>query len=323
MESNNRQAIFIGVIALLFLLNMFLLYQNQRLRSQHKDTVQVMETEKNTLQADFDRTIAELEQYKLDSEQKTTEITDLEGKIDEQKQEIAKILSKSNASASELKKARQLIEGLRTSADDYKKQIEALTFQNQQLQQENTGLKGTISEKEQTLQQKEASLAQAEAEKAELASAKQTLSEQKDQLSSTVKRGSVMQAANITGMAVDVRKSGKEVATSRARKADQLKVCFDVLRNPIAKPGRKEIMLRIISPQGDVLSVESMGSGVFTEGETGEQMKYTTKAAIDYQNQSENYCMYWEQNSSFIKGNYTAEVYNDGYLIGSGGFTIK
>lgn len=132
-----------------------------------------------------------------------------------------------------------------------------------------------------------------------------------------------MQAANISGSAVNVKKNGKEVSTSKAKRTDQLKVCFDMMRNPIAKAGKKEVMLRIISPQGDVLSVESMGSGVFTHGDTGEQMKYTTKATIDYQNQSENYCMYWEQNSSFIGGNYTAEVYNDGYLIGSGGFSIK
>jgi len=323
MDNNNRQYLYLGIIAVLLLLNLFLLYKNQSLKSQTKATVTTLETEKTDLQAEFDKTIAEMEQYKSEVAEKTSAMTDLEGQIETQKAEISRILSKGNASSKELSQARTLIASLRSSTDDYKKQIEALTFQNQQLTSENTGLKTSISEKEQAILEKEGNIATLETEKTELATMKQALSEQKDQLDQTVKRGSVMQAANISGSAIDVRKSGKEVTTSKAKRTDQLKVCFDILRNPIAKPGKKEVMLRIISPQGDVLSVESMGSGVFTNGESGEQMKYTTKAAIDYQNQSENYCMYWEQNSGFIKGNYTAEVYNDTYMIGSGSFTIK
>jgi len=322
-QNNSRQYLYLGPIALLFLLNIFLFIKNQSLKKEHKDTVQVLETEKSDLQSEYQKTLAELDQYKIDVQQKDSTLTGLESQIEQQKKEIERILSKSNASKRELEQARTLIASLQTSTDDYKRQIDALTYQNQQLTQENTGLKTDVAQKEQTIQEKAANISQLEAEKSELSAVKQTLSEQKDQLSATVQRGSVMQAANITGSAVNLKKGGKEVATSRAKRTDQLKVCFDIMRNPIAKAGKKEIMLRIMSPKGDALSVESMGSGVFTHGDTGEQMKYTTKATIDYQNQSENYCMYWEQNSPFEKGNYTAEIYNEGYLIGSGAFSIK
>jgi len=77
-------------------------------------------------------------------------------------------------------------------------------------------------------------------------------------------------------------------------------------------------------PEGVTLAVQSQGSGIFDVAETGEQMQYTTKAEIDYKQAKQNVCAYWTGAAGgFAKGKYTAEVYQDGYKIGTKEFMLK
>ena len=101
-------------------------------------------------------------------------------------------------------------------------------------------------------------------------------------------------------------------------------MCFDVDENKVADQGTKTFMLRVISPEGVTMAVQSQGSGTFDIAETGEQMQYTTKTEIDYKQAAQNVCMYWGGSAGgFPKGKYTAELYQDGYKIGTSAFTLK
>jgi len=44
---------------------------------------------------------------------------------------------------------------------------------------------------------------------------------------------------------------------------------------------------------------------------------------LDYNNEALQACFHWDPNVPFTKGNYEVEVFNKGYLAGSGTFNLK
>ncbi len=119
------------------------------------------------------------------------------------------------------------------------------------------------------------------------------------------------------------RSNGKELVTNKAQKAQQIKLCFKAPENKVADPGKKVFLIRLISPQFTVLSVTDEGSGQFNDANTNQVMLYTTSATIDYDNQPKDVCVHWNQKEPFTEGKYTAEIYQDGYLVGKQNFEMK
>lgn len=327
---NNRQPYYIALIALLLLINGVLLFNNVSMRRSNKETVANLETEKNTLQTEYDTALKELEMLKVDKSTADTTILRMQEQMEAQKQQIETLLRKGNASKGDLAAARSLIANLRGNIQNYETQIAQLQAANQQLTGENSSLKQDVAVKTQTIAQQTDSLGRLKTEKTNLTVEKESLAEQKgrleeekSKLTDKVNRASIMIASNITASAIKTKRSGKEIPVENNRRAQKLRVCFDLLPNAVAPPGNKDVLLRILSPQGNVLAIQSMGSGIFTNAETNEQMQYTRKESIPFTNQKENYCLYWEQNFPFDEGTYTAEVYHDGYMIGTNSFELK
>jgi len=154
-------------------------------------------------------------------------------------------------------------------------------------------------------------------------SANQQLSSTNEQLSKKVSVASLLKPSNIKASGIRTKSSGKEDETDNAKKAEKLKVCFDVPVNDVADAGEKTFYVRIISPEGVTLAVESSGSGVLKKADTGESIQYTTTTTIDYSQQPVNACAEWQQTAPYTKGTYTAEIYQDGYLTGSQKFDLK
>jgi hypothetical protein len=139
-------------------------------------------------------------------------------------------------------------------------------------------------------------------------------------------KAGLLAAMNITGTGVVYKGSKKkEKETTSAKKTEKVRICFDADKSPAPDAGTKTFLVRIVSPQGVTLAVQSQGSGVFDMSETGEKMQYTTKQDIDYKKSKQNVCIYWGSGNSggFEKGKYTAEIYQDGYKIGTKEFTLK
>lgn len=144
-------------------------------------------------------------------------------------------------------------------------------------------------------------------------------------LEKKVAKGNILSATNIDPYGVRYKSSNKETKTDRAKRVEKLVVCFKLAENRIADPGYKTLYLRMISPEGTTLAIQSMGSGTFTLAETGESSLYTKKITIDYEvdNPDKQYCTDWFQETGFMAGNYVIEIYQDGYLIGSSGLELK
>jgi hypothetical protein len=142
-------------------------------------------------------------------------------------------------------------------------------------------------------------------------------------LTKKVSQASLLKPSVIAATGARSKSSGKEDETNNAKKSERLKVCFDVPANPVADPGEKTFYIRIISPEGVTLAIQSSGSGALTKAENGESVPYTTSHTIDYDQQPTNTCAYWEQSAPYSAGTYTAEIYQDGYLIGTKKFELK
>ena len=169
--------------------------------------------------------------------------------------------------------------------------------------------------------------------KEKLASAKAVLTSEKEDLTSknnnlikTVTRASVVDVRNVNVTGYKIRGSGKEIKRNRAKNIDQLKVCFDAQPNAVAENAREDFFVRILSPQGEVLAIENMGSGIMKASEgDAEGMRFTHKKTIDYSSGEENNaCFVWKPtDAKFSSGTYNVEVYNKGYLSGTNSFTLK
>ncbi len=142
-------------------------------------------------------------------------------------------------------------------------------------------------------------------------------------LSQKVTVASLLLPQNIDLSGIRTKSNGKQKDTEKAKKADQLKLCFEVPENHVADPGMKTLFIRIINPQGVPLAIQDRGSGVFTTVESGQESQYTTVANVDYKQQRDNVCVNWSQGTPFESGKYVAEIYQDGYLVGKKEYELR
>lgn len=123
--------------------------------------------------------------------------------------------------------------------------------------------------------------------------------------------------------AVRLTNSGRrERSTDRIRRADRIRVCFTVLENTIADKGEKTIYLVIKTPNGNTL----------TEGDrsritllSGEEIAYSVKKDIFYDNKHMQLCMNWDvkDKDQLSPGTYKIELFAEGVLIGKESFDLR
>ena len=133
---------------------------------------------------------------------------------------------------------------------------------------------------------------------------------------------SALHARSIEAYGVKVKNSGKEIETSHASKTDKIKISFSVDENRVTEAGKKTIYVRVITPEGTPIYNESEGSGI-TVLNSGEKLRYSVKGDFDYNNAEKQLGMYVKSSTGYAKGTYKIELYERGYQIGTGNFTLK
>ena len=175
---------------------------------------------------------------------------------------------------------------LRTAMKDYIRQIDSLNTLNQKLISENVSYRKEISS----------------------ANLRAEMDQKKaDDLDNQVNIGTELRARDL--QLDEHTNRGKSV--SRIKNASRLRVDFVLSANELAMPGNKAIYLRIISPDGYVLTTEAMPSFEYE----GERLTYSAMREVDYQNQDLEVGIYFTS-SGFAGGTYRMELYTEGRLIG-------
>lgn len=248
---------------------------------------------------------------KLDSigsemQQKINEIELLGGNVDtltmvldSLKREKESLKKDRNRTSKQIKKLKSRVEGYRELLVLKDTEIAQLKKVNEELVVENKDLKVERNELNQTIR-----------------AAKKT----EEKLSEKVKVASRLEAENIVVEALS--KKGKARADEfRARQIEKLKVEFIIAKNDVAPISGKEILMRIIDGNDNVLFDVARGSGTFVL--EGKETFYTAKQEILFDNSQQAINFLYDKGSEYLPGRYVMEIYTDGYLMGSKSFRVK
>jgi len=211
-----------------------------------------------------------------------------------QQDKIKHLLRMQASDAEKIRKYKDEMETLRKVMKSYIVQIDSLNTKNRALTEENIQVKEKLTT---------------------AVTQNMSLSKEKEILNTQVELAKVLSAKNIA--AEPQNKGGKD--NTRVNKVAKIKVCFTIRENSVASAGTKDIYLRIIRPDEVVLP-----SG---NGETfdfkGEQVIYSAKRQLEYENKDIDMCIFWDKNADLIAGAYTVVLYAEGYEVGSSTFTLK
>ena len=141
-----------------------------------------------------------------------------------------------------------------------------------------------------------------------------------EQLTEKVQVASRLEAENISVAALNDKGRSWE-DEFRARQISKLQVKFNIAKNDVAPVSGKEILMRIIDDNENVLFDVARGSGTFTLD--GKETFYTAKQDILFDNTSQEVSFLYDKGSEYLPGRYVMEIYTDGYLMGGKSFRVK
>ncbi|NDC41684.1 MAG: hypothetical protein EBZ77_09065 [Chitinophagia bacterium] len=288
-ERKKRPIIYwIIILVLLFLCISLFVSKNQIADSNRAVQARLdsVSNERTALQEDFNAASAKIDQLVTDNAKLDSTLTNDRNEIVDLQKKIRGLLSNTKATSTDLAKARQLITTLNVKTSQYEARIAELEKENAILSNKNSVL---IKERDSTVTQNIA-----------------------------IKRlASVLHASNVRIEAIHKTRSGREKGTSKARKADLLRIVFDIDENRVAENGPKQIYVRIMAPDGQVLNNMSNGSGMLLTAK-GDQIQYsvTKEVPLIKEQPVKDVVVDWNQEGDYGRGTYFIELYSEGYKIG-------
>ena len=254
-------------------------------RQQQRD-YELLKVDRDSIQSNLSSLINEYDSLKFTNDTIAARLVEANEMMEQLKRERRWNYAK-------IKEYEKEVGTLRSVMRNYLKQIDSLNNLNKKLVAENVSYR------------KEISTARLRADVAE---------EKASELENRVRQGAVLRTRSISMVALNA--NDKEV--SRISKAATLRVDFAITPNELAAPGHRKVYLCIKSPDGYLLTSESMPTFEFQ----GMNIGYSALREVDYQNQDVEVSIYY-RGSGFTEGNYSIELYTDGNLIGSGTVSMR
>jgi hypothetical protein len=288
LKDKKSRRIIIVLSVLISLLLIFMIFRENQYQ-ENIETVIQYEDEKNNLRDNLDDLIDEHEILKDEYGDLSNQLEERDSTILAYADEIKQLLR----SKGELSQAKAKIRRLKDISKRYVSAIDSLYTLNQLLQSENDSVKRANQL---------------------ISSRNRTLEKNNQDLTERVFTASMLRVENIEIEGVYYRSSGREVTTTRASKIQNFSICFDIIENKVTDQGLKDLYIRIIDPQGEVLDVANKIQEVTMESDS--VMQYTTQYSFDYTNQKISDCLLWTRGNVLIAGIYYFEFIMDGQTIG-------
>lgn len=194
------------------------------------------------------------------------------------------------------------------------KEIVKLREANAQLENQNLTLTNEVTtlqtEKEQLVSTKEA-----------LTDSVYSYNAKNKELSEKVTLASILKPINYSVSAINSRGRERDGTEFKARRVEKIKLSFTLTENPLTKKENKMIYMRMLDPNGNVISDMATGSGSFNFG--GKEMVYSAKQVILFTNTGQTVDFIYDRGAAYESGQYTVELFSEGYRIGSTVFNIK
>lgn len=142
-----------------------------------------------------------------------------------------------------------------------------------------------------------------------------TLTEEKETLGKKVTLAAQLDATNIE--VLPMNKRGKKA--KKVKDVVKFKIDFTIVKNITAETGERTLYVRITKPDNDVLTKNSANTFTYENRE----LAYSIKKYIEYNGEEQNVTVYWDVEEFLYAGDYRADIFADGTMIGSQGFTLK
>ena len=254
-------------------------------RQQQRD-YELLRVDRDSIQSDLSHLITEYDSLKFTNDTIAAKLVEANEMMEQLKRERRWNYAK-------IKEYEKEVGTLRSVMRNYLKQIDSLNNLNKKLVAENVTYR------------KEISTARLRADVAE---------EKASELENRVRQGAVLRARDITMVALNARDN----VVSRIKNAVTLRVDFAISSNELAAPGNRKVYMCIKSPDGYLLTSESMPTFEYQ----GMNVGYSAVREVDYQNEDVDVSIYY-RGSGFTEGQYTIDIYTDGNLIGSGSVSMR
>lgn len=300
--AKNYKNVIIGVLgAGLIAVSGYLMYsksQTSQTIKQQETQIATVSAEKSEVQNSFDASLARLDSMSTVNTGLESQLAEKNSEITKVKAEIRSILNKKNATASELSRAKTLIASLNEKISSMEQEVARLTMENQVLSNDKVVL---TQEKEKLSQDLAATTVI------------------KQDLEKKVDVASTLNASNIVITPINVKSNGKEKVSTTAKRVDKFVVSFDVV-NRIVQSGSTDVYVLVIGPDGKPINT---GTETFTTREEGDK-PFTAKVPVDLETaKKKNVEFAFIPGTSFKQGNYTIQIYQNGFLIGQGTRELK
>lgn len=207
------------------------------------------------------------------------------GKVDSLIQTIQK---ERNLNRSKIREYEKQLTLMRSVMEQSYQTIDSLDRLNKRLTDENVGYRRQV---------------QASALRAEKAEERAKEAEVK------VTKGSVIQIRNINLVPL----SDKDKEVPRARRAAKLRADAVLIKNELANPGRRNVYLRIIGPDGFVKSRNANATFNFE----GDMITYSAVREVDYNSETDLPVSLYYEGSDISEGKYSVMFYVDSQMVGS------
>lgn len=319
-QSSQQKLLALATVAIIALLGLsaFLIYtkvnQDKLIKKQNAELIEETRL-KAELEKEYYRSISDLEEMRGNNSELNAMIETQKTELKKQKDRITGLIS----TTKELEKAREEISKLRA----YVTEVEELRKQNASLRQTNVQLVGERDELVIQVQQEKVTNEELMETTTSLLTEKEELEQQKEMLSSKVNVASSIKVTDISAVGYQIRSSGKEADSKKAKSIDGIKVCFKTTSNVIVSSGQEKFHLRVINPLGQVMAIQDLGSGSIRLGNSNETIQYTQYVELDYAQEPVPGCINWQPGIAFESGAYEVEIYNKGFMAGKASFVLK
>jgi len=289
-SSSMSSKITIGVLVLV-IIGSWIYFNSSKvdLITTYDDKIAVIDSAKAKIQAEFIEVSAKADSLTNQNTSLQGDLLDKSNQIQKLKSNISTILRKQNATDVELAEAKTLIADLNGKvtnlfADLSKAQAENkdLTAKNEVLNTTNTTLNANL-----TATQKE-----------------------RERLQDI---GSTLHASTFSIQALRVKDDGTEKVTSNTKRANTIRLSFQIDRNKITPSGAQELFVSITGPDGKAFN-ETGKINTREDGAKG----YSNKVSVQYEQNKDLPVSYDIKNVSFTEGEYLVEIYHNGFKIGEG-----
>ena len=295
-NSGNGGKILIAVLAVA-LIGSWIYFSTSKTEIITNYTAQVnnLDSAKNAIQADFIAVSAKADSLTQQNTQLQGDLLSKSNDIQQLKSNISNILRKKEATDKELAEAKSMIAelngkvaGLFTDLAKAQEENKALTVKNEVLTTENSNLNTNLT----------------------------STTKEKERLQDL---GSTLHASSFSIQAVRVKDDGTEKVTKSAKRANTIRLSFQIDKNKITPSGTQDLYVCITGPNG----VSFTEGGKINTREDGTKA-YSNKIAVQYvQNAVLPISYDVKQSAKFVEGEYLVEVYNNGFKIGEGKTTLK